>query len=156
MELSDNALEMRLLIALSAETANIAIFPCFSIFNESFLNAQFPTTRSNPIAIDTASIPITAGTATIVERRSTPVIPYPIAVTPQQESITRIILTPLLYFVLSSFRLCPSVVNISSISSNFLTIYMSIITINFIYFHLLVYIVFPFSESNITKKYQQW
>ena len=37
MESSDNAFEMRLLIVLSAETANIAIFSCFSIFKDSFL-----------------------------------------------------------------------------------------------------------------------
>ena len=103
MELSDNAFEMRLLIVLS--TDNIAIFSCFSIFNDIFLIARFPATRNNPITIDTASIPITAGAATIVERRPTPAIPNPIAVTPKQLSITPIILTPLLYFVLSSFRL---------------------------------------------------
>ena len=34
MESSDNAFEMRLLIVLSAETANIAIFSCFPIFND--------------------------------------------------------------------------------------------------------------------------
>ena len=45
----------------------------FSIFNDIFLIARFPTTRSNPITIDTASIQITAGAATIVERRLTPV-----------------------------------------------------------------------------------
>ena len=99
MESSD-AFEMRLLIVLSAETANIAIFWYFSIFNYIFLIAWFPTTRSNSITIDTAFIPITAGAATIVERRLTPVIPNPIAVTPKQLSITLIILTPLLYFAL--------------------------------------------------------
>ena len=78
MDPSDNAFEMRLLIVLSAETANIAIFSCFSIFNDIFLIASFPTTRSNPITIDTASIPITAGVATIVERMPTSVIPNPI------------------------------------------------------------------------------
>ena len=106
MESYNNAFEMRLLIVLSAETANIAIFSCFSIFNDIFLIARFSTTRSNPITIVTASIPITAGAATIVERRPTPVIPIPIAVTPKELSITPIILTPLLYFVLSSFRFC--------------------------------------------------
>ena len=64
---SDNAFETRLLILLSAEIANIAIFSCFSIFNDIFLIAQFPTTRSNPITVDTASISITAGARTIVE-----------------------------------------------------------------------------------------
>ena len=44
MESSDNAFKMRRLIVLSAETANIAIFSCFSIFNDIFLIAQFPTT----------------------------------------------------------------------------------------------------------------
>ena len=82
---------MRLLIVLSVETANIAICSCFSIFNDIFLIARFPTTRSNPVTIYTASIPITAGAATIVERRLTPVIPNPIAVTPKQLSITPII-----------------------------------------------------------------
>ena len=46
--------EMGLLIVLSVETASIAIFSCFSIINDIFLIARFPT-------IDTASIPITAG-----------------------------------------------------------------------------------------------
>ena len=110
---------MRLLIVLSAETANFAIFSYFPIFNDIFLIARFPTTRMNPIRIDTASIPITAGAARIVERRPTPVIPNPIAVTPKQLSITPIILTPLLYFVVSSFRLSLSVINITYISSNF-------------------------------------
>ena len=100
MESSDNAFEMRLLIVVSAETANIAILSCFSTFNDIFLIARFPITRSSPLTIVTASIPITAGAATIVERRPTPVIPNAIAVTPQQLSITPIILTPLLYFVL--------------------------------------------------------
>ena len=77
MESSDNAFEMRLLIVLSAETANIAIFSCFSIFNDKFLIPQFPTTRSNPITIVTASIPNTAGAATIVEKWPTSVIPNP-------------------------------------------------------------------------------
>ena len=67
MESSDNAYKIRQLIMLSAETVNIAIFSC-SIFNEGFLIAWFPTTRSKPITIDTASIPITAGATTIVER----------------------------------------------------------------------------------------
>ena len=77
MESSDNAFGMRLLIVVCAQTANISIFSCFSIsiFNAIFLIARFPTTRRNPITIDTASIPITAGAATIVERRPTPVIP---------------------------------------------------------------------------------
>ena len=119
IESSDNAFEMRLLIVLSAETANIAIYSCFSIFNDIFLNARFLTTRSNPITIDTASIPITAGAATIVERRLTPVIPNQIAVTPKQLSITPIILTLLLYFILSLFRLSLSAINISCISSIF-------------------------------------
>ena len=57
---------MRLLIVLSVETANIAIFSCFSIFNEIFLIALFLTTRSNPITIFTASIPIAAGAETII------------------------------------------------------------------------------------------
>ena len=47
------------------------------------------------MTIDTASIPITARAAMIVERMSTPVIPKPIAVTPKQLSITPMILTPL-------------------------------------------------------------
>ena len=64
MESSDNAFEMRLLIVLNDETANIAIFSCFSIFKDSFLIAGFPTTRSNLITIDTVSIPKTAGAAT--------------------------------------------------------------------------------------------
>ena len=105
MESSDNAFEMRLLIVLRAETANIAIFSCCSILNYIFLIARFPTTRSNQITIVTASIPITAGAATIVERIPTPVIPNAIAVTPKQLSITPILLTPLLYFALCSFRL---------------------------------------------------
>ena len=79
---SDNAFDMRLQIALSDETANIAIFSCFYFFNDNFLIARFPTTRSKPITIDNVSIPITADAATIVER-STPVIPNPIAVTPK-------------------------------------------------------------------------
>ena len=65
---SVNAFEMRLLIVLRVETANIAIFSCFSIFNDILLIVRFPTTRSYPITIDTASIPITAGAATIAER----------------------------------------------------------------------------------------
>ena len=101
---SDNVLETSLLILLSAEIANIAIFSCFSIFNDIFLIARFPATRSNPITIDNASIPITTVAATIVGRRPTQVIPNPIAVTPKQLSITSIILTPVLYFVRSSFR----------------------------------------------------
>ena len=116
--------EMRLLIVLSAETANIAIFSCFTIFNESFLIARFSTTWSNPITIDIASIPITAGAATIVERRPTPVIPNPIAVTPKKLLITPIILTSLLYFVLSSFCLSFSAVNIFGISSILLRRYV--------------------------------
>ena len=39
MDPSYNAFEMRLLIALSDETTNIAIFSCFSIFNDIFLIA---------------------------------------------------------------------------------------------------------------------
>ena len=74
MESSDYAFEMRLLIVLSAETVNITICSCFSIFNDIFLIVRFPTTRSNPITFDTASIPITAGASTIVERRPTPAI----------------------------------------------------------------------------------
>ena len=105
LESSDNSFEITLLTVLSAETVNIAIFSCFSIFNDIFLINRFPTTRSNPIAIDTVSIPITAGAATIVERRLIPVIPNPITVTAKQLSIAPIILTPLLYFILSSFRL---------------------------------------------------
>ena len=83
MESSDSAFDMRLLMVLSTEIANIAIFACFSIFNDIFLIARFPTTRSNPITIVNASIPITTGAATIVERRPSPVIPNPIAVTPK-------------------------------------------------------------------------
>ena len=85
----------------------------FSIFNDIFLIARFPTTRSNPITIDAASNPITAGAATIVERRLTPVIPNPFAVTPKQLSITPIILTPPLYYILSLFRLSLSAITIS-------------------------------------------
>ena len=84
MESSDNAFEMRLLIVLCAETANIAIFSCFSIFNESILDATFPTTRSNLTTIYTAFNPITAGAAAIFERRLTPVIHKAIAVKPKQ------------------------------------------------------------------------
>ena len=73
---------MRLLMVLNAEIGNIAIFSSLSIFNGIFLIARLPTIRSNPITIVTASIPITAGAATIVERIPTPVIPNPIAVTP--------------------------------------------------------------------------
>ena len=87
----------------------------FSILNDILLIARFPTTRSNPITIVTASISITAGAAINVERRPTPVIPHPIAVTPKQLSFTLLILTPLLYFVLSSFRLSLSAINISCI-----------------------------------------
>ena len=79
---------MRLLIVLSDEKANIAIFSCFSIFNESILVARFSTTRSNSITIDSASIAITAGGATIVERRPTPVTSNQIVVGPNQVSIT--------------------------------------------------------------------
>ena len=61
-------------------------------------NFHVPTTRSKPIAIDIANIPITVGAATIVERRPTPVIPNAIAVTPKQLSITPIILTPLFLY----------------------------------------------------------
>ena len=112
MESSDNAFEMRPLIMLSADTANIAIFSCFSILSYILLIARCPTTRPNPITTSAASISITAGSARIVERRPTPVIPNPIAVTPIQLSITPIILTHLLYFVLSSFRLSLSAINI--------------------------------------------
>ena len=84
MKSSDNVFEMRLLIVLRAETAYIVIFSCFSIFIDIFLIARFPTTRSNPITIDTASIPITVGAATILQRMPTPVIPNSIAVTPKQ------------------------------------------------------------------------
>ena len=118
------AFEMRLLIVFSVEIANIAIFSCFSIFNDIFLIARFHTTRSNPITIDNASIPITAGAATIVERRLTPVIPNPNAVTSKQFSITPIISTPLLYFILDSYRLSLSAINISCISSIFLRRYI--------------------------------
>ena len=114
MESSDNSFQMRLLIVLSDETANIAIFSCFSIFKDSFLIARFPTTRSNSITIDTVSIAITAGVETFVERR-----PNPIAVIPKQLSITPIISLPLLYVVRSSFRLFLSAVNISCMSSFF-------------------------------------
>ena len=124
MESSDTAFGMRLLIVLSDETANIAIFSCYSIFNDIFLIIRFPATGSNPITIDTASFPITAGAATIVERSPTPVTPNPIALTPTQLSITPIILTPLLYFVLSSFRLYLSAFNNSCISSIFLRRYI--------------------------------
>ena len=127
MELSDNALEMRLPIVLSAETANIAFLSCFSFFNDIFLFARFSTTRSNPMTIVAAFILITAGAETNVERRPNPVIPNPIAVTPKQLSITPIILTSLLYFVLSLFRLALSAINISCISSIFLNdIYVSL------------------------------
>ena len=149
---SSDALEMRLLIVLSAETSNIPIFSCFSIFNDIFLIARLPTTRSNPITIVTTFIQITAGAATIVEKRATPVISNPIAVTPKQLSITPIILTPLLYFVLSSFRLSLSAVSISCISSNFKTIYIYVR--HYHQFHqfpfFIVYNIF-FSESNITN-----
>ena len=91
----------------------------FSIFNDIFLIARFPTTRYIPITIYTNSITITAGAVTIVERRPTPVISNPIAVTPKQLSIAPIILTPLLYFVLTSLRLSLSAFNISCISSIF-------------------------------------
>ena len=57
---------------------------------ESSDNA-FDTTRSKPITIDTASIPMTAGAATIVERMPTSIITNPIAVIPKQLSITPII-----------------------------------------------------------------
>ena len=97
MDPSDNAIEMRLLIVLSDETANLAIFLCFSIFYDIFLIVQFPTTRSNPITIDTASIPITAGAAMIVEKRPTLVISNPIAVTLKQISITPIKLTSIIF-----------------------------------------------------------
>ena len=123
MDPSD-AFEMRLLIVLRDETANIAIFSCFYIFNDIFLIAWFSTTRSHPITINTASIQIATGAATIVERRPIPVIPNTIAVTPKQLSITPIILTLLLYFVLSSFRLFLSAINISCISSIFLRRYI--------------------------------
>ena len=123
---SDYAFDRRLLIVLSTETANIAIFSCVSIFNDIFLLARVPTTRSTPITFDTASIPITAGAAIIVERRSTPVITNPIAETSNQFSITPIILTPLLYFVLSFCN----------------TLYIYIITISFNNFHFLLYNIF--------------
>ena len=65
---SENAFEMILLIVLSAETANVAVFSFFfSIFKKSILVARLPATQGNPITIDTASIPIAAGAATIVE-----------------------------------------------------------------------------------------
>ena len=108
-------------------------FHVFFIFNDIFLIARFPTTRSNPITMATASIPITTGAATIVERRPTPAIPNPIAVTPKQLSITPIILTLLLYFVLSSFHLSLSVINISCILSIFLRRYTSVSSIPFFY-----------------------
>ena len=38
MESSDNAFEMRQLIVLSPETANIAIFSCFSNFKRKLFN----------------------------------------------------------------------------------------------------------------------
>ena len=98
MKSSANAFEIRLLIVLSVETANIAIFSCISIFNNIFLIARFPTTRSNPITLHTASIPITAGAATIAERRLTPVIPNPIAVTRKQLSIIPMILTLVIFY----------------------------------------------------------
>ena len=71
-------------------------FHGFSIFQNSFLTAWFPTTRGTPITNYTVSIPVTAGAVTIVERRPTPVIPNPIAVTPKQLSTTLIVLTPVL------------------------------------------------------------
>ena len=132
MESSDNAFEMRLLIGLSDDTANIALFWCFSIFKDSFLIAWYTTTQSNPITIDTAYIPITAGAATIVDRRPTPVIPNPIAVTSKQLSITPIILTPLLYFILgfhsklyiSGIHDSDNMVNILTINSILVNIYI--------------------------------
>ena len=81
---SVNAFDMRLLIVLSNKKANIAISSCFSIFNDIFLITRLQTPRSNPKTIVNASIPITAGAATIVDRRPTPVIPDPIAETPKQ------------------------------------------------------------------------
>ena len=131
MESSDNAFEMRLLIVLSADTSNIAIFSCLSIFSDIFLIARYPTTRSNPIAVVTASIPITARAATIAEKSPTPVIPHPIAVTPKQLSITPIILTPLLYFLLSRFAYLSLRLVFPVYHQFFKTIYMSIISIKF-------------------------
>ena len=110
---------LRLLILLRAEIANFGIFHVFLFSTTFFLIARFPTTRSNLITIVTASIPITAGAATIVERRPTPVIPNLIGVTPKQLPITPIMLTPLSYFVLGSFSLSLSAINISCNSSIF-------------------------------------
>ena len=79
-----NAFDMRILIVLSDQTANIAIFSCFSLLKDIFLIARLPTTRSNPKTIVNAFIPITAGAATIVDRRPTPVVPNPIAEAPKE------------------------------------------------------------------------
>ena len=127
---------MRLLIVLSVETTNIAIFSYFSIFKYTFLIARFSTTRSNPITIDTAFIQITAGAATIVDRRPTPVIPNQIAVTPKQLSMTPIILNSLLHFVLVHFvYLSPRLIFLVFHQFCYHNIYMSVMTINFIPFH---------------------
>ena len=125
------------------------------LFSKTAFYAGFPTTRSNPITSDIAYIPIMAGEAKIVERRPTTVIPHPIAVTPKQLSITPIILTPLLYFVLSSFYLFLSVVNIFCISCIFLRRYIcpslpSMSSISIFLVHIF------FSESNNTKSYKEW
>ena len=93
------------------------------------------------MTIDTTSIPIAAGAATIVERRPAPAILNPIAVTPKQLSMTPLILIPLLHFVLSLFRLSHSAINISCISSIFLRRYICAL-LHFINFHF-------FSEYNI-------
>ena len=89
-----------------------------------------------------------AGAATVVERRATPVIPNTIAVTPKQLSITPIILTPLLYFALSSFRLSHSTINISCISSIFLRQYIYVRHYHqFHQFPFLLYIIFFFLKE---------
>ena len=87
-----------ILILFDAFVNNCNLFIFCSIFNDIFLIARLPTTRSNPKTIVNVSIPITAGAATIVDRRSTPVIPNPIAATPTQLSITLITLTPFVIF----------------------------------------------------------
>ena len=99
MESSDNAFEMRILIVLSAETANIAIFSWYFYFQRHLFNCSISYNSKYPITIVNASIPIASGAATIGEKRPTPVIPNAIAVTLKQLSITQLILTPLLYFV---------------------------------------------------------
>ena len=45
IESSYNAFDMRLLTVLTAQTAIVAICSCFTIFNDSFLMARFPTSK---------------------------------------------------------------------------------------------------------------